>query len=236
MDRSAAIDKIRKLLATSGRTEAEADTAQILAACLAEKHGIDIAAVDLTDPSREIRITHRAFGEWASVPDEATYASLICKRFFEVSPFESGKLFIRHIIFVGTDQHITIAGYVFEFLIGEFRRAWTRRANKRLKKRKAFIYGCYVAVFSKLLERFERPQSNQPELALELSLSARREKYIEENFGEMSSSKIAPKARTSMAAQHGLRAGQSIEIRPAVNGNHRRPDQLPAPVRLLTNS
>lgn len=222
MTRDEAIDKIRKLLNRNGRTEAEADTATILAACLAEKHGIDIAEIDRADQNREVQITHQVFGEWANVPDEAVYASLICKRFFEVSSFEQSNWMSGKLIFVGTEHHLTIAKYVFEFLVGEFRRAWNRRQSKRVKKRKAFLYGAYQALFSKLYLRFEQTKPAQLELALEVNFKAKREQYIKEHFGQMETASAGPKAK-SAATIHGWHAGQSIDIRPGVQGNAEKP-------------
>jgi len=231
MTRDQALEKIRKLLSNRGRTDHEIDTAQILAACIAEKHGIDIAEVDRAEQDRSV--VHEIFGEWASVPDEAIYASLICSRFFEVSPFTSG-YWTQRMIVVGTPHHLVIARYVFGFLTGEFRRCWNRRPNKRIKKRKAFIHGAYVALFTKLVARFEQPFKPQLELALEVNWKAKRESYIQENFGEMTTKPAGPK-KVGAAARHGYQAGSSIEIRPAVNGhqNGRAPALLAPSNRLL---
>lgn len=235
MTRSEATDKIRKLLHTKGRTEAEADTATIIAAALAAKHNIDIAELDQADRNREIQIIHQCFGQWTAMPDEATYASLICRKFFEVSPFESGRHFLRIMIVVGTEQHLTIARYVFDFLMGEFRRAWNRRPNKRIKKRKAFMHGIFQALFTKLYFRFEDTKPPQLELALEISFKARRNKYISENFGEMGTSAIKPRNIANAAANAGWQAGQNIEIRPAVEPADAPAGQLREPSKLLTN-
>lgn len=234
MTKAEAIEKIRKLLCTKGRTEAEADTANILAACIAGKHGIDIAEMDRAEQDRATAITHQSFGQWAVIPDEATYVSLICQRFFEVSPFERTCMFSAEMIFVGTEHHLTIARYVFDFLVGEFRRAWNRRPNKRVKKRKLFMYGAYSSLYTKLHLRFAQPESPQLQLALEINFKAKREKYIDENFGDMTTSKVAPKNKTSSAATHGWRAGNSIEIRPGVNGNHKPAKAIGFESRLLT--
>ncbi len=224
MTQSEALEKIRKLLKNKGRIEAEADTASILAACLAEKHGIDIASMDRLEQERENQITHQCFGEWSFVPPEATYASLIIKRFFEVSPFERTGYYSSKMIVVGTEHHLAIARYVFDFLVGEFRRAWNRRRNKRVKKRRLFLHGCYQALFQKLFLRFDKsPDGPQLELALEVNHKARRDKYISENFGAMESTSVKPKETKSTAAAHGWRAGQDIEIRPGVNGDDREP-------------
>lgn len=234
MTKSEAIDKIRKLLSTKGRTDAEADTANILAACIAEKHGIDISELDRAEQDRATQITHQSFGQWAVVPDEATYASLICKRFFEVSPFKRTSFYSAEMVVVGTEHHLTIARYVFDFLIGEFRRAWNRRANKRIKKRKAFLHAAWQAIYCKLHERFETKQSPQLELALEINFKAKREQYIKEHFGDLTSSELGPKKKSNAAAMQGWRAGNSIDIRDGVNDGRHPAGALGTGPKLLT--
>lgn len=218
MTRDDAIAKIRKLLNRKGRTEAESDTAQMLAAALAEKHSIDIAELDRLDQAAASQITHKTVGEWLHVPPEADYAATICNRFFEVNSITRAG-WTEELVFVGTSHHIEIARYVFEFLIGEFRRAWNRRHNKRLKKRKQFMEGCFIALFSKLLERFEKPAKAQLELGLEVSWKAKRQAYIADNFGSLKSVPVCSKDRNGVALRHGYRAGEEIEIRPGVNGS-----------------
>jgi Protein of unknown function (DUF2786) len=230
-----AAEKIRKLLQRNGRTEEEADTAAILAAALAEKHGIDIAGLDQADNPQLAAITHHVVGQWAFLPDEAAYASLICKRFFEVNPFERQCNWMAEMVFVGTALHIELAEYVFNFLIKEFRWQWNRRRG-RCRKRKQFIYGCYQALYTKLFTRFATPEG-ETSSALEISFKARRAKYIEETFGEMTTSPAGPKDRKSAAIHRGYQAGQDIEIRPAVPAGQTTTRQaLPSHSgRLLTN-
>lgn len=232
MTRDEALSKIKKLLTTSGRTEAEIDTAQILAAAIADRHNIDLAEVDRVEQERQMVITHRAVGEWAKVPTEVEYASLICGRFFEVSPFTRTRLWVEEMVFVGTEWHLQIAEYVFHFLVKEFRWQWNKRRG-RCKKRKPFIYGCYVALYQKLAIRFERKTESE---GLEISWKAKREKYIAENFGEMTSSSVAPKDKKSVAANRGYRAGQDIEIRPGLNADPiKNKPALGFEARLLSN-
>ena len=200
---------------------------------IADKHGIDIAELDATELKASAEVKHRSFGEWAYVPPEVVYSSLICNRFFEVSSFEQREWQASRMIFVGLDHHLTISSYVFDFLCGEFRRCWNRRTNKRLKNRKQFIFGAYVALREKMVERFEEPKPAQLTLALEVNLKAKRKKYIEDNFGEMQSSPASPKKTRSKATSAGYYVGSEIEIRPAINGHSRTREQLAPPPKLL---
>jgi hypothetical protein len=236
MNRSDAIDKIRKMLNRNGRTEAEADTASILAAAIADKHGIDIASLDQAEADRAQEITHKEIGAWFKTPSEALYAAAICKGFFEINALTLCSYAERQ-IFIGTPLHIEIAEYIFGFLLKEFRWQWNRRRGKS-RNRKAFIFGCYLALRAKLENRFKQPeQSGQMEFSLTVSLRARRDAYMDEKFGETTSSPLGPKERGGAAMNNGWRAGQDIEIRPGVNGgNQKQPQALPGlSGRLLTN-
>ena len=224
MNQSDAINKIRKLLNRNGRTEAEADTASILAAALAEKHGIDIAGLDQADEQRRNGITHREIKRWVKSPPEADYAHMICKDYFEVSPFTQ-VVWMERLIFVGTEWHIEIAAHVFDFLLHEFRWQWNRRRG-RCRNRKQFMFGIYIALDSKLHSRFATPVDAPA--GIEISWKGRRKKYIEDNFGEMTSSSIEPATKRSAAIHHGWRAGRDIEIRAGINGgNQKQPEALP---------
>jgi len=231
MNKSEAFERIRKLLRGNGRTAEEHDTAQILAAALAEKHGIDMAEVEKAENQEPVRIAQRQVGEWASCPPEADYAAAICQRFFEVNPIHQCG-WSEKILFVGAELHLEIADYIFNFLVREFRWQWNKRRG-RCKNRKQFIYGCFIALSNKLNARFARPGGGT---ALEISWRAKREQYIKESFGELKTGSIAPKQKKGMALEHGYRAGQDIEIRPGVRQGQRPVGELPGfESRLLTN-
>jgi len=233
MTKEEAAQKIRKLLKRNGRTEAEADTASILAAALADKHGIDIAGMDQAEEQRRVEITHKIMGEWMKAPPEADYAALVCKNHFEVHAFKRSG-WTEKIVRVGTEWHLTVAEYIFKFLITEFRWQWNKKRG-RCRNRKQFIWGCYIALAAKLRERFARPANG--DRSLEISFAARRKKYIEDNFGQMENVTVSPASRKGAAISHGYRAGQDIEIRPGVEaGNQQQNGQLvfPSQGRLLT--
>jgi hypothetical protein len=220
MTQNEAAEKIRKMLKTKGRTAAESDTAQLLAAALADKHGIDIAALDAQEEKKRLEITHKSVGHWTKIPCEALYASRICARFFEVNTIMIYG-FVEEEIFVGTAWHLEIAEYVFEFLIKEFRWQWNKKRG-RCKKRKDFLYGCFVALRQKLCERFAR---EFPSTELELSFSAKRAAYINERWPQNVTAKTVQPKGTGAAAHRGFAAGQNIEIRPGVKEGAIKPKQ-----------
>lgn len=197
-----------------------------------KKHGIDLAEVDKADNPTSVIITHKVVWEGARVPDEAIYSSLIVKRFFEVNQLQRQKLFLKQMVLIGTEQHITIAEYVFDFLRGEFSRAWNRRRNKRIKARKRFIYGCYTGLFQKLWEQFG--ETTETTSALVVSWKAKREQYVKDNFGEVESTDSKPKNINGKAAHIGFHAGQEIEIRSGVDAGAQPAGQLNNAPKQLT--
>jgi len=239
MNQSEAIEKIKKLLKTKGRTEAEADTAQILAAAMAAKHGIDIAALDAPEEMKRNEIRHKVVGQWAVTPPEAQYASLICTNFFEVSAI-TGAEFIKHRwmvveteIMVGTEWHLQVAEYVFNFLIKEFRWQWNKRRG-RCKNRKQFMWGIYLGLRRKLRERFA---SERVTTELEISFSAKRDAYMKEQWPKQTTHSITPQKNKGAAVERGRHAGMDIEIRPGVQaGEQSSQEALPGfSTRLLGN-
>ncbi len=210
------IAKLKAMLNRNGRTEAEADTFQIMAAAFAEKHGVDIAALDAAEERQASVITHKQVGEWGKCPPEADYAAAICKGFFEVDPITSSG-WTERIQFVGTAHHIEVAEYVFNFLLREFRWQWNHRRG-RCRNRKAFLYGCMIALFNKLEQRFAKPATGSE---LEVSWKAKRRSYIAEKWPKLTSNPLEPQ-KTGVATSRGYQAGVSIEIRPGVNGGARK--------------
>lgn len=237
MTKDEALEKIRKLLETNGRTHAEAETAEILAGAIAAKHGIDIASIDRAEEERRSVITHWEMGTWSNVPREADCAAAICREFFEISSITCMRRFGYGINeatlnFIGTEHHLTIAKHVFEFLVREFRWQW-RHKRGRVKKRDAFIWGCFVALFTKLERRFAKPAGAGAN-ELEVSWKARRQEYMDRVFGKTVTRAIAPKQTGGAAGAQGFRAGQDIELRPAVNGGDgRSPAQIGEPKQKL---
>lgn len=229
MNREDALRKIRSLLQTNGRSDHESDTAQILAAALAEKHGIDLEEA-AADRPESTPIIHKIVGEWASQPPEAKYSAMILNAHFDVSTLTLESFGASRIAIIGTAQHIEIAEYVFTFLRREFARRWNTRKG-RTKKRAAFIWGCACAVMQKLAAG--KPHPAPSALAVVVSLGARRDKYIADTWGKTTSSSIAPKTNKGTAASKGYRAGLDIEVRPGVGGGAAPSGLLSRPLMAL---
>lgn len=213
-------EKLRALLNRNGRTDAEAATAEAMAAMLAEKHGINLDALAADAPP--VIVTERVVGEWGRQPHEAEFAAIVCAEFFEVDPVTSSGLTDR-LVFVGTERHLEIAEHVFKFLCREFRWRWEHQRG-RCRNRREFLFGCMAALLMKLRARNAHAAPRQTE-ALEVSLAAKRDAFKREKFPNLKSTPIKRVSGRSSAAARGMAAGEKIEIRPAVRAGQKPAQQ-----------
>ena len=215
MPDEAVIEKIKKLLRLSkSNNPHEAELAMQRAMEIAAKHQIDLSGVDPSDDKN--RVTHDFTPIWTRLPIEARYAEIIIRRFFSVDAMESkGGRFYRSavIIIVGHKSEIEIALYVFNFLVGHFRRSWNNRANKRLRNRKAFMRGLFEGLFSKLHEAEQKMHVNS-----DGSLVTTFQHYIAAHFGKTETGTVGRPDHDAIAAESaGFDAGRNTNIRPAVH-------------------
>lgn len=145
---------------------------------------------------------------------EETYASLICDQNFNVSTFRSRSWeYGTRFCFVGTELDRKIAIYVFHFLVGHFRREWNQRKG-RIRNRRAFMYGAYLGLNSKLQD--SRQQEDNSLAVAKSNRSLVREAYCAEHFGEFTSRNITLDTKATAAMHSGWSVGRKTEIRPAV--------------------
>lgn len=221
------LEKIKKLLRMKrGGTPDEIATALRLAQELAEKHGIDLTGVNPDDdnarPERPISHIDAILG--ARIQWECRYAALICHCFFHVNTFTRWHgAFVKEgtwnrgaycITFVGTAWDTEIAIYVYNFLVGHFRREWKTRRG-RCRNRQAFMYGMYLGISSKLRERQPATVQQSGIIQVDRQLQ-RRNDYLATNFGELTSNSVTPDGDAAAARNRGWVAGRETEIRPAV--------------------
>lgn len=227
-EREAIIDKIKKLLRMKrGGTPDEIATALRLAQELAEKHGIDLNAVNPDEESiREKPIGHEDAVCGARVSWESKYAAMVCDGFFKVKVFQSvndarTKYVMR---FVGEEWDRQIAIYVYRFLCGHFRREWKTNRG-RLRNRQAFMWGMYIGLCHKLSA--SQPQAQAGIVRAERGL-ARRNQYISEHFGELGGQDAKPESDSAAARHRGWLAGRATEIRSGVKDAAGNDQALPA--------
>ena len=216
-ERNAIVEKIKKLLRMKhGGTPDEVTTALRLAQELAEKHGIDLTAVNPDEEAiREKPISHEDAVCGARVSWESKYASLVCDRFFKVLVFQtvSGDRTKYVLRFVGEKWDRQIALYVYRFLCGHFRREWKTHRG-RCRNRQAFMYGMYIGLCQKLRER--QPEVQEAGIILADRALARRNAYIAANAGELESKSVEPEGDAAKARYRGWLAGRATEINSGV--------------------
>lgn len=227
MTREEAMEKITKLLRTQGRTCDEAETAQRLAAALADKHDIDLSQLDREEQERVLRVGQESLGRWRSVPPEASLAARIIRNHFDVQCISVASWEGTELVQIGMDHHRAIAGHVFEFVVAAFRKAWSRRTNRRLRKRADFMEGLYRGLSYALAcaaEEIEK-DATPDQAGLVAATGARIEAYMRERWPNATTTNIKPRS-CSGSLQAGFRAGMEIEINPAVTAPTARPAGL----------
>ena len=214
MTRAEILEKIRKLLRMQrGGTEGDIANALRLAQELTAKHGIDLEGVNPDEPEAK-PIGHADALTSSRIQFEAKYAGLVCQQFFRVEMFTRQVAWNKFALtFVGTDWDREIARYVFEFLVGHFRREWNSRKG-RLRNRQAFLWGMYLGLCHKL--KAQQPAVDIDSLALMTTQRGALQRYIQTAFGELKSSSAAPDDKAKQATWEGICAGRRTEIRPAV--------------------
>lgn len=217
-DSEAVTEKIRKLLRMRrGGTDEEIATALALAQRLAARHGIDLSGID-PDEDQQQPITHLDAKTAARLQSEVKYSGMLCDQFFSVRLLIRSSYREHRITLIGEQHDIDIATYVFAFLIGEFRRAW-KQAPKRLKNRKAFMWGMYLGLSTKLrLEREDIEASNSDALVVIGDKLARCNAYLGEHWPEIITENQKPKSKAEAAEMHGFRAGRNTHVRKGVRG------------------
>jgi len=210
MENAAVIEKIKKLLRMKrGGSVAEIETALELAHKLANKYNIDINSIDENESAKE-SITHCNAVYLKRIQSECKYAALLAERFFHVRVFIHG----LGLTFVGTKTNIEIARYIHNFLINCFRREWKLK-TKKLRNRKAFMYGMYAGLYYKLT--LTEPKQSEKEGIILVGDKLQIENYMKEIFGKFNQQSVKPDHISITAQIAGYVAGQNIDIRPAIN-------------------
>jgi hypothetical protein len=204
------LDRIKKLLRLSrSANQHEAALALSRARQLAAKHRIDLSKVDADESNT---VTHKCSKGWQRVPLEGQLAAAIVGRFFRVKIIYNQGWNKETIVIVGTRSDVEIALYVFDFLVGHFRRAWNKRTNRRLRRRDAFIRGMYNGLYFKLLD------TEEPQTEGEAAIVSSFDTYIAEYFGLLTKEEVKTKRRPGADASRfaGYQAGLSTDIHPAI--------------------
>ena len=211
------VERIKKLLRkTNGGTPEEIASALAKAQEIAAKYSIDLGAVD---PSEEGagNLGHHDTPPKARLQWEETYAQMICDEFFNVTAFTLRGYRTCRVVFVGTPLDRKIAEYVFEFLVGHCRRSWAKPPPK-VRNRRAFMYGIFLGVSSRLRGRQPKLSPENPLAIAQTNRRSDHDRYIETEVGggPMKSVSVRPDTKAEAAMNSGWAVGRSTEIRPAV--------------------
>jgi len=243
MNKDAVIEKIKKLLRMKrGGAPGEIENALAMAAKLAREHAIDLASINPDEESSRERLTHLHALMGTRLPLEAKLAGGIITKFFNVSVIvsrvgcvEEGRFQKRwKVNLVGTEWDCEIAKYIFAFLQRAFRVVWSRRENRRLRNREAFLNGAYIGLAVRMEnERACEVVSDSALLVIDRQL-ARREQFVEKMFPKLQNQDLNLDNSATAATYAGVHAGKNINIRPAMNQPAQTPRAaLPAPEKQM---
>lgn len=211
----AKIAKLLRLAKSSNPNEAAAALAKAME--LAAEHRVALDSVSTDEAEEAKRTSHHETELFERLSYDRKFAMMIVREFFRVEPVlvqgirEDRYGFPRvgtRITFVGAQCDLTIAIYVYDFLLQRFRYCWTHHRG-RLRSRPSFVEGMFQGICSRLDEA--RPQTAREEsTALVLSFK----KYIGDNFGPTQPTKVdLPDTDASAARVAGFGHGRRTEIR-----------------------
>ena len=182
---------------------------------LATRHKIDIAELDLDEATE--RIVHQYFkiGKRLSVLEKLSLNIVV--RFLHVDIC----LCWCKVAFVGTDQDIAIAHYVYEFLVRVGRshlrqfEHCEKSARRRMTKLKRanFIQGFIYGIANNLNAEKSSAQLDAPKAAIVLSKAAsERKTYLDELIPDQKTIQTKPPKANRNALMVGFSAGKNTTV------------------------
>jgi len=222
-------EKIKKLLRLGRSSNPhEAELALQRAFELAEKHRIDVESLNLDE--REAAVVH----EWFEMGHRLSFikkrALGLVQRFFHVEVCISSP----RVVFVGRAQDITIAHYVFEFVVragtkclrafesGE--RAHRRKVNHG--KRTQFLHGFFYGLSMKLRGAQQAHPLTDQQNALVVGERLSRESYLGQLIPNTKKLSLDAGRQNKGALLASVDAGQSTSIHQPLNTTPGAPLQL----------
>ena len=208
------IAKIEKLLALAGSAnEHEARAASAKAAELLTKYNLDAGAI------AGERYTMGVFWEGIRFSPAHKWLYPIIQRFFFVHPirkeYARGKWRLE---VIGAETNVTVAGYVYNFLLRAYRRLWReyRLAHPRRKPlRSSYYFGVSAGIVSRLMEQRE---TTEREAGRKVGEDPNLEKYVDALYPDRERARPRKPPRFNTAAESGSRDGRKVRIHKAVEG------------------
>lgn len=184
------IERIKKLLRLARSSNPhEAQLALARAMALAREHSVSIEGLNPDEAAKEKTVTHEDTAESFRLGYDKECAVRICQMFFRVTPvFRTSVVMLRgwpkrakRVSFVGTRADITIALYVYGFLLHHFAFCW-RKHRGRLRNRHAFIEGTFRGIARTLTDAEPEPTAQEAK-GTEL-VAAEHAHYISTQIGK----------------------------------------------------
>lgn len=212
------VKKLLRLAKCTGATPDEAANALNKALGLIEKHRIDIASLDLDEETENIVSERINVG--ARVSTIRKLATSVVETHFSVKAVIVRSRYSGHNIdFVGFEHDVTVALYVFAFIV----RACTRSLSEYCKaerKARRVISGAKRANFSKGWMYGLSASLKKPVAALEGSKTAivlaSRQKRVEDHFAELypnlKTERLADTRKNRSALSAGFQSGKTTTI------------------------
>lgn len=149
------LEKIRNLRAKAGNvasTEAEAQTAAMMAAKLLQKHDVKETELEI----QEEGAAHKKTAAVRVMPEILNYCALGIERLTETKAYaEAGK----QLCYIGTPHDVEMALYLTEMLVRASKRAWSEAAGDGIasfkvmtKRRLSFYRGFGCRIYDRLMD------------------------------------------------------------------------------------
>lgn len=222
------IERIRKLLRLARSSNPhEAELALARALELAREHDVSIEGLNPDEQAKERKVTHHDMSIEARLTYDKRYAWAICRSFFNVSSVEVGCIRMVDgwpchgvkMMVVGTEADISIALWVYDFLIRHFSFCW-RHYRGRLRNRHAYVHGMFLGIHSKLQEK---NPSATVERAHAIVLQERKS-YIAAVIGKTEPKMMgAPDGDARAATWAGYARGRNTNIAMPIHGSASEP-------------
>jgi hypothetical protein len=182
------VERVKKLLRLArDKAAAQAEAAQALnrALELIRQHEIDVAALDLDEPTERL-VCERVHVGW-SISFIKRRVNTILLTYFKVRTIWDRP----NLAIVGFESDVTIAGYVFHFLVRACSEALKeyvqgeRKARRKVttRKKQGFIQGWIYGVASNLIQP-DQPRSEIDDSNTALVLAA-KQKAVERHFADL---------------------------------------------------
>ena len=217
------VERIKKLLRL-GRSpnQHEAELAMQRAFELAEKHRIEVASLDLDD--REAAVVHEWFQAGARMSFLKKRALGIVMSFFHVNVC----IALPRVVFVGRSTDITIAHYVWEFLMTAGTRclrayeAEEKAARRKINhnKRTSYLQGFFYGI-AKMLTRSQAERVlTDSQTALVVAENRARDAHMKDLIPKSKTLPLkGPTRRHAGALEAGFDAGRATSIHQPLNGH-----------------